>query len=108
MTYEKFTEAMTKNDEVITRKDIKSFAIRYAILLAVAVFSISSVIYEIIDLFFSIVFLILSLFLYIWSFDIFVEQGTDYFIKVNKRLKLWWLYCIIIVAVCLLINLFII
>lgn len=106
MTYEKFAESMTAKDDTLTRKNVKVFAIKYALLLFLSALSITMIISSILGNIFSAIFLILSLFLYIWSFDILVDS-PEYFTKLNKIVKFWWLFAIIVFVSCVLINIFI-
>ena len=106
MTYEKFAESMTARDSTLTRKNIRVFAIKYALLLFLSALPIATLISSILSTVFSVIFLVLFLFLYIWSFDILVDN-PDYFVKLNKVVKFWWLFVIIIFISCILINIFI-
>ena len=68
--------------------------------------ALTTVIANIIGVIFCILFLILSLFLYVWSFDILVEN-TNYYFKISKLAHYWWLILILVVILCITINLFI-
>lgn len=107
MTYEKFASNMESKKELeITRGMIRKFAIQYALLLFPCAIALTTVIANIIGLIFCILFLILSLFLYVWSFDILVEN-TNYYFKISKLVHYWWLILILVVILCITINLFI-
>lgn len=107
MTYENFVKSMTAKDDSLTRKSIKSFAIKYALMLFLSVFSVAVLVTNILGIGFSIVFLVLALLLYVCSFDIIVEN-TDYFIKINNVLKHWWLIVISVFIACILLSVFVV
>lgn len=106
MTYEKFANEMTAKSPSITRKEIRAFAIKYALLLLFGGFSISLIITSILGMLFSVLFMLLILFLYVSSFDI-IAENVENFNKVRKIIRFWWLYVILIFISCVLINIFI-
>lgn len=97
MTYENFKNVIVSNDSTKTSKEIKKFAIRYALLLFLSAFSISIVIRSIIGTAFTLGVLLLFLFLYIWSFDLIAESPSSFDIW-NKVAKFWWLITPIVLA----------
>lgn len=107
MTYEKFAKTMESKDNGLDRKSIHLFTVRYALVLFLCALALTTVIVNILGLIFCVLFLILSLFLYVWSFDIFVDNEV-YFNKLTKIFKYWWGIVIFFVTLCILINLFII
>ena len=106
MTYENFKQEIISKDESVSSKDVKSFTIKYALMLFLSAFSISFVISSIIGNGFSVIFMVLTLFLYIWRFDILVESH-EYFLKLNKLVKFWWLITLLVVISCILTVLFV-
>lgn len=102
MTYEKFKEAVL-TDTSKSEKDVRKFTVNYALLLFLSALSTSMVIQNILGVGFSLVFLLLVLFLFIWSFDLIVET-QDRFNKWNKFVKFWWLITPMVLALCLFIN----
>ena len=107
MTYEKFAISMTsKSNNNLTRKDIRTFSIRYALLLFLSSFSISTVISSVGNVYLSCIFLMLSLFLYLLSFDLFVENN-EVFTKVNNIIKFWWLVDGCVFLISFLLNFFV-
>lgn len=106
MTYENFKQEVISKDDSVSGKDVKVFTIKYALMLFLSAFSISFVISSIIGNGFSVIFMILTLFLYIWSFDILVESH-DCFLKLNKLVKFWWLVTLLVVISCILTVLFV-
>ena len=107
MTYEKFAEDMIDKDEGLTRKDLRSFAVKYAIMMLWCGLAISTVISSVLGTLFGITFMILVVLLYVFSFDVMVEN-EDYYIKLRNILKRWWLISLGITLVCILINLFLV
>lgn len=106
MTYERFATEMLDRKSDLKRKDIRSFTIKFALLVGIASMSAGLLVSKILGSFFLILFLILALFLYIWSFDLFVENDNLYK-HISRMSRFWWLYSAIIVAICVAINTFV-
>lgn len=106
MTYENFCNKMHDKDSSTDRKDIRYFAIRFALIVFISAIATGIIVSKILGSFFLILFLLLSLLLYVWSFDLFVENDSIYR-KILRVSKFWWLYSLLVVISCILINNFV-
>lgn len=104
MTYEQFKRGIS--EEVDTKEsDIRKFIIHYAIMLFIGAFCLSFLISRVVGSLFGVAFMVLVLFLFIFSLDVFVESPSIYqgCCKVTKH---WLLYSIIIVISSIVIRVF--
>lgn len=99
MTYEQFKQRVIEKDEKISSKDIKRFTINYALMVFLSAFAISFTIANILNSLASIILMILSLFLYLFSFSLLVEDH-EFFLRCNKIAKFWWLILIFVFVFC--------
>lgn len=104
MTYENFAKDMTSEGK--QRKDVRKFAIRYALSLFISAFALAYIISAVLNTVMSVFFLLIVLFLYVWTFDLIADEPS-YFDKMFKAVKVWWLYDIISVIGVFLINMFV-
>lgn len=104
MTYESFKGVIVSSGNNVTNKDVKSFTIRYALLLFLSGFSMSISIQSIIGTTLTLGFLLLFLFLYVWSFDLIAENPSSFRVW-NKVSKFWWLIVPIVLAISLFLRL---
>lgn len=105
MTLQKLKTNLVEEKKVLDEKSFKKLIINALLFISLGVISLCIITANVLNALFTVAVLILGVFIFSWSMDYLVE-AEDNTKKAGKIFRLWWIWLIIIVAICMALSYF--
>ena len=105
MTLQKLKTDLVDEKKILDKKSFKKLIINALLFIGLGIFSLCIVIVNILNILFTVAVLIFGVFIFSWSMDYLVEDENNTK-KAIKIFRLWWIWLIVIVAICFVLSYF--